>query len=197
MDLDKIKESWKQAKLEPGIGDEKIHKMLDNKGKSAFSLLYKYEMTGLIISLLCIPLAIYLFDEIITSIFFIFTVLFLIAWQFYKVRFLSKINISYMGMLDLSLCIVKYRRLVYRELIGIIIWITVFCTLTYIVLIYVRLGELLPTSFLVVTGLIFLALIIGGILLSVFLYKIVYIKNIRKIEDSIREIEDFERDNHD
>ena len=43
MDLDNIKKSWQNADIRPIIDEDKIQKILDNRGKGAFDALLKYD----------------------------------------------------------------------------------------------------------------------------------------------------------
>jgi len=197
MDLDKIKEVWKDTDIKSSLSEDKICKMLGNKGKSALSRLIMYET----ISLCVLPFLTFLpfvYNHFFKSTSYpLFSICLFVGfcvvaffWEIFKLRLLKKIDPNNMDILLGSKYMTRYRKYVHYELIVGLCWLIVF-TVTY---------SLTFTHHFSDTSLIFFILYIAfllvvAILLIVFIYRWAYSKNIRNIEQSIKEIEEFEKDN--
>lgn len=198
MDLDNIKKSWQESDIRPKIDEDKIQKILDNKGKGAFDALLKYDKLffWLFIPCLLFGILVSIFIHPLPGIFYSVLVIIGFFWQAYKIKFLKKINLSEMGILEASKQITKYKKyIVYEISIGFIAIIPFFIFYTYYGLpeMFPRLykGEGVSTSLLVILIVeIFLTAII-----SYWIYRSTYLHNIRKIEKSVKEIEYFENNN--
>lgn len=193
MDLDNIKKTWQEAKLTPEIESDKIRRMLDNRGQTAFSKLLKYEIFGLIVASLCIPLS-FIFKSPPICTFYLVSVILIILWQIYKYRFLRRIDFSNMSILDISQNMVRYKKFLLFELIVAIIWVFIFALLSYLLVLHKadidQYGEDSIKTFIYIAILITLPIIAATLG-----YRFMYIKNINKLEDSIKEIEYFEDEN--
>lgn len=198
MDLDNIKKSWQQAGAGRTIDENKIQKMLDNKGKGAFDALLKYDKLFFWLLFPCLLLGLLgtFVVHWLPGIFYSLLVIGGFFWQAYKIKFLKNINLSEMGILEVSKSITKYKKYItYEILVGTIAIVAFFIFYTYYGLpaMFPRLygGENAPM-------ILFIILIIEILLtaiLSFFLYKYTYLINIKKIEKAVKEIEYFENDN--
>ncbi|WP_165044170.1 hypothetical protein [Dysgonomonas sp. ZJ709] len=197
MDLDNIKKSWQEREIKPTISEEKIQRMLDNRGKNALENLMTFEKWGLLVGLLCLPCS-FIFDEDFLFFFYLASVICMLIWQTYKYKFLKKINLSKIGILDISIAITKYRKYIFAELILAILWIFIFMGSFLYLKIFKRIfAHLEETSTFNLS--ITLSIAIGTIftlaLTAYVLYRYIYMQNIKQIEKSIAEIKDFEQDN--
>lgn len=198
MDLDNIKKTWQQTEIKPTINDEKIQRMLDSRGKNSLESLMTYEKWGMIIGLACIPISFVLQNKYLIIIFLTGAICSEI-WQIYKYRFLKRINLSTMSILDVSNAMIKYKKYIFREFIGGTIWAILFMgSLMYIQMFH----DLLlnhPEKTKTFAFLMVLSIAIGFIALTLstiyILYRYTYIQNIKQIEKSIEEIKDFEQGN--
>jgi len=198
MDLDNIKKSWQEAEIKPTIDENKIQRMLDNKGKGAFDALLKYDklffwlmvpclLLGVLACFIMHPLPGIFYSSLVVAGFF---------WQAYKIKFLKNINLPEMGILEVSKNITRYKKfIVYEMIVGLIFIVTFFIFYTYYGLpsMFPRLldGEDASTPLFIML----ITAIIITIILSFILYKSLYINNIKKIEKLVNEIEEFEKDN--
>lgn len=195
MDLDKIKTEWKQLDDTSYINEDKIKKMVANKGKSALSKLIRLELIGLIVAILCIGVPVlhnYVFTEkigytpFLKCFYWTFCVI-AFGWQFYKLNFLRKINLDKSDILTCSKQILRYRRFLTRELLGGIIIVIVFMAMFGLnAILIVPAG--MKVYFAVYIGFITLV----GLLALLWFYKATYKKYIKNIEQSLDEIKDFE-----
>ncbi|MFV0418172.1 MAG: hypothetical protein ACK5KT_05535 [Dysgonomonas sp.] len=198
MDLDNIKKSWQNADVKPIINEDKIQRILDNRGKGAFDALLKYDKLffWLLIPCFLLGLLISFFMHPLPGIFYSILVIIGFFWQAYKIKVLKSFDLSAMGILEVSKCITKYKKyIVYEILIGLVSIIPFFIFYTYYGLpeMFPRLyqGESASTSLLI----ILIIEIVLTLIISYWIYKRTYLKNIRKIEKSVKEIEYFENDN--
>lgn len=196
MDLDNIKNAWKNAEIEPNIDENKIKKMLDNKGKSAYGNLLKYERMFLWLLIPCFFFGVFLcFIHLVPAI--IYSALLPVSafWQSYKFRYLKRIDLSEMSVLEVSKSITMYKKfLSYERMIG-MVWIIVFM-FSYT---YYAVPLLTPRSFEGTSDNFLLILCVAGsilaIILTLVMYKCFYTNNIKQIQNAIQEIQDFEKDN--
>lgn len=195
MDLDNIKKSWQETDIKPRIDKDKIQRILDNRGKGAFDALLKYDKLFFWLLIPCFFLGVLFsfFIHPLPGIFYSVLVIIGFFWQIYKIKFLRKINISEMGIIEVSKQITKYKKyIVYEISIGSITIIPFFIFYTYYGLpeMFPRLykDESASTSLLV----ILVVEISLTVIISYWIYRSAYLHNIRKIEKSVREIEYFE-----
>ncbi|MDR1882437.1 MAG: hypothetical protein LBR26_06605 [Prevotella sp.] len=192
MDLDNIKKTWRETEIKPAIDNEKIQKMISNEGQSAFEKLLCYEKLGMWVMIPCIPLlgVLYWKDEYIpVFIMIIFGCLCGIS-QIYKFLFLKKTDVMNMNILEISLHMNKYKVYIYAELIVGIIFLSVIFALP--VFYTPKVSEYSADTIYMIRFVAGLGIGIPGIYI---LYKFTYLKNIRKLEASIKEVQGFEKDN--
>ena len=127
MDLDNIKKTWQETEIKSSVGEDKIRKMLNNTGKSALERLIKYEKIFLWTMIPCI-LAGVLFYHMhdVTGIIYFALLVVNFFWQIYKIRFLKRIDVSSMNVMEVSKSITRYRQYLNYELIGGSIFIVIF-----------------------------------------------------------------------
>ena len=201
MDLDDIKKIWqeidslKQQKL---VSDDRIKKMLKNDGKSALDKLIKLAKLYVII---IIPLG--MFICLLSHKFFeagglyplcpLFMLLLCIAMEpleIYVYRLLKGIDFSTMTVKEVSSRILKYHNLVKKaEFFGIILFI-IYMAIWYVLYYKLIFGDEIMWPFIIVMGSVY----IGGIISLPILYKKLYYKNIHKINESLKELEEFEQE---
>lgn len=193
MDLDNIKKTWQETDIKSSVGEDKILNMLNNKSKGALAKLIRFEIIFIWLLIPCIAAGVlFYFMHQFTGIFYFSLLLITFFWQLYKIRYLKSIDVTNIGILDASKKINNYRRFISFEIIiGAIYAVTffvsyVFYALPAIIHKQMSFDELLVTFFI---GIILIAII------TYFLYKFIY-KNIRSIKKSLKEIEDFEKDNN-
>lgn len=197
MDLDNIKKVWQVTDIKPAISDEKIQKILDNKGKSAFEKLVKYEKIGLILGAICIPIS-FTFRDTATIIFYLCSILLILIWQVYKYKFLKGINLSEMGIIEISTKINRYKKYISREFIIGIAWAFAFTGFWCFNVIYKDISKnTLENSMtpLIVICIVYVVMLSTLIVIAWALYKTMYTTNIAALEKSIKESEEFEKDN--
>lgn len=197
MDIDNIKKVWQETTVVPSITDCEIQQMLDNRGKSAFEKLLRYEKIGLIICFLCIPMS-FLFKDVFLIIFYLCSIVLAVVWQIYKYRFLKKIDIVKMGILQISASINRYKKYLYKEIILGFIWAFLFC----LAWLYKKVDQDISKDFLIrenspliIVG-VFIALILFIFSFAYTLYRLLYLNNIKVLEKSIQEVEEFEKENN-
>lgn len=193
MDLDNIKKTWQQAELKPTIGEEKIQKMLDNKGQSAFNSIIRYEKFGIIGLIICLLVAYPVFSRHMPVFYtYLITCLLGVAWQIYKFRTLKNANIADAGITDVAKLYYRYRKMIIKEFIVGLVWFLFFV----ILLGYLELSPKWGTNHFKNYLIIFVISMSIGILVGVFLYKKIYWNNLKRIEESLNEVEYFENENN-
>ncbi|MDH6308173.1 hypothetical protein M2451_001202 [Dysgonomonas sp. PFB1-18] len=192
MDLDNIKKTWQETEIKPDIGDDKIQKMISNEGKSAFNSLLKVEKFALFLMIPCLAIGVLVSCcmHLLFGIFYSVLVVGGAFWQMYKIKFLKQIDLSAMGILDVSKEITRYKKYIVKEIIcGLILVLPLFFMYTYFVL---------PSMYPALSSPVKLAMLITGIggtiIICYFVYKYLYIKNIRKVEMLVKENEEFDKE---
>lgn len=190
MDLDNIKKTWQETEIKPTIDNEKIQKMISNEGRSAFNSLLRYEKIGIILLIVCIPMIFALsLRHTPVIVFYLFSVVVFLVWQVYKFKKLRRINLSEMGITEISNHFYWYRKVILKEFVAGLVWFIFF---------FILFGyfELLDDSDYFYKHLIILVIsALIGLFVAIIIYKMIYWNNIKKMENSIREIQDFEEDN--
>ncbi|WP_165020165.1 hypothetical protein [Dysgonomonas sp. ZJ279] len=195
MDLDNIKKSWQEREIKPTISEEKIQRMLDNRGKNALENLMTFEKWILIIAALCVPIIAIFEKPYYLMIFCLISFICGLTWQIYKYRFLKKINLSEMSILETSIAITKYKRYILREIIVGIIWCIAFTGIVVYERYTTASNENNPIMYSLITiGATFIIILTCAYIVYV-IYRYIYMQNISQIEKSIAEIKDFEQDN--
>lgn len=190
MDLDNIKKSWQETEIRLTIDENKIEKMISNEGQGAYNKLLQYEKFGFWALIVCIPIGYFLFRKHLpVVILYITYVLFALFWQFHKIKKLKSANIQQMSITEVSKHIYQYRKTILKEFTIGIVWFFSF----FILLGYCEISERTAETFSIVVAIIIASAIgFAGVLLS---YKLLYWNNIKKLEASIKEVEEFEKDN--
>jgi hypothetical protein len=190
MDLDNIKKTWQETEIKPTIDNEKIQKMISNEGRSAFNSLLRYEKIGIILLIICIPM-IYALSLRHTPVivFYIFSVVVFLVWQVYKFKKLRGINLSEMGITEISSHFYWYRKAILKEFVAGLVWIIFFSILFG----YFELFN--NPDYFYKRLIIFVISVLIGLFIAIVIYKMIYWNNIKKMEISIREIQEFEKDN--
>jgi type III secretory pathway component EscU len=188
MDLDNIKKDWEQVGVSASINEEKIKMMLNNKGQGAYANLLKYEKFFLKTLLPCFVLGIiFYFISPYFSIAYSVLVIVSFFWQRYKIKYLEKTNFLEMDILEVSQRTNKYKSLLIKEILAGVILVFPLCGLYCYGAFYERSQQLfwISLSFMTIFVLAFCFII----------YRVLYYRNIKYIEQSIKEVEEFEKDN--
>ncbi|MDR2955431.1 MAG: hypothetical protein LBV43_10150 [Prevotella sp.] len=193
MELDNIKKTWQENEIKPSIDEEKIRRMLNNRSKNAFNRLFMVEMVYFILLIPCIFAGVWFYNlHPIPGILYFAGLVVSFVWQWYKISYLKKIDLIEMGILDVSKRITTYKKyLSYEIFIGAAWGLAVFICFTFFAM-PVQIPELSSPdlSFILWIGLA--AMIILFAILMILIYKFFYMNNIKKIQDAIKEIEEFE-----
>ena len=197
MELDNLKESWKEANIKPIMDEEKIQHIINNQGHSAYNSLLNYEKLGIFLAIILLPLSL-LFDDTALVILYLTSVPFMLIWQIYKYKFLKKIDLAAMNILNVSKKITMYKKYLSIEFFIGMIWGIVCCLLFVFRTLIVNFAkknhintDQVETSNIILwllSAFLFLA-VIGGLA-----YKFLYIRNIKRLQDSISEIQEFEQE---
>ncbi|MFT4224211.1 hypothetical protein [Dysgonomonas sp.] len=193
MDLDNIKKTWQQTNLKSTVDDCKIRKMLDNKGQSAFNSIMRYEKYGIIGLVVCMLVAYPLFSEhklVFYS--YLITCLVGVIWQIYKFRLMKNANIAELSITKAAKFYYQYRGMIVKELIVGCVWFFFFIVLFG----YFELAPKWNTGRFQYSLMAFIISMSIGLLVGLVLYRKLYWAHFKKIEKSLEEVEDFERDNH-
>lgn len=199
MDLDQIKNIWQEVdslKEHKRITDERIKKMLKNEGKSALDKLIriaKFYTIAMIPCGLIICLCSYKFFEagglyIICPLAFLLLTLLMEPLEIYLYRLLKGIDYSTMSVKEVSTRILKYKQIIQKaEFYGLIVFI-VYMAIWYFLYYKLWFGDQIMWSFIIFMSVIY----ISGIIAIPLLYKKLYYKNINKINENLKELEEFE-----
>lgn len=196
MDLDKLKNTWQNAEIKLTMNENQIQQILNNKGKSAFNKLIRYEKIGFIVSFLLIiaSIGIIILSQIALKIkddyfplFFCVSTILISIWQGYKYKFLNKIDTLKMDILQVSQNINTYKKYIAGEWIVAIIW-----TIAMFLIFFIN---KLPNISLLYFIMIILAISAYAILITFIIYKLTISRYLINIEESIKEIEELKNDN--
>lgn len=188
MDLDDLKKDWQQTDVKVSIGEDKIKRMLGNKGQSAYEKLLKYEKLelALLIPALFVGTLFWL-DSRCLSIFYSASVIAGGIWQWRKIKFLKKTDFLIMNILEVTERMNKYRTMLFSEIIVGIVWTFAFAGLICYISYHDRSWFVFWGGFVFISFFTFTT--------CFFIYKYLYYNNLKEIEQSIKEIEQFEKDN--
>lgn len=192
MELEDLKQNWQllNRRLEKTevLNQKIVQEMLIKRTDSIYNKIYKAELTGLFLSICFIPINcfIYLIASafipiewfIILNITFLFTVI----WQLTKVFRLKKFNIETENIYELSKIIVIYKKWIQREAVSCI-------PLVFVLLgiwIYYNIHLFTPLLTLLTISIMAAAITYGFVW-----YFCIFSKNIRNIQKSLDELEDF------
>ena len=196
MDLDKLKNTWQNAEIKLTMNENQIQQILNNKGKSAFNKLIRYEKIGFIVSFLLIiaSIGIIILSQIALKIkddyfplFFCVSTILISIWQGYKYKFLNKIDTLKMDILQVSQNINTYKKYIAGEWIVAIIW-----TIAMFLIFFIN---KLPNISLLYFIMIILAISAYAILITFIIYKLTISRYLINIEESIKEVEELRNDN--
>ena len=195
MELDNIKRNWQNTSIKPVLEEDQIRRMVSNISGSAYSNLLKYEKIGIFVFLLCLGVF-FVFKEPFLRCFYLTSGLFGIFWQIYKYRYLKQIDLLNDNIIDVASKITMYKKYLGREIVIGIVWAFLFFALY----IYTLLFD--PTKFVfynpdkirwgVIAYVIAVTFVIS---FGLLFYKLMYRDNIRILEKSLKEIEEFKKDN--
>lgn len=189
MDLDKLKKSWGELDKRPVIQQEEIIKMLRQRRKSAFDRLLRSETVATYACPILIPISLLISNTMI-SIICLFSVVIGICWQVYKCIFLRKTDILNMDLVELSERISKYKLYIYREFIVALTWCFLLTLLFFSYDLFFEREK---------TGFYFAFLCIWNLVLvpcvAWFIYRMFFVKNIKKVQDAICEAKEYEAGN--
>jgi hypothetical protein len=199
MELDEIKKVWDEMDLQkenPQIGDNKITEILKHQGKTALSKLiktakfYVYAMIplGLIICLLS-----YKFFEaggyyIICPMAFLLFCLLMEPLEIYLYRLLKGIDFSIMTVREVSGRMLIYHNIIKKSQLYGTMWFILYLGVWYFLYYKLIFGSTIIWGFIIYM----IVLVITGVFVIQFLYKKLYFKNIKKIQESLEELKVFE-----
>lgn len=193
MDLDNIKKTWQETEIKPTIDTEKIQKMISNEGRSALENLLWYEKLGMWLTIPCL-LVLLTTWHIHKSVFVmsIFIIIGALIWQIYKLSFLKKLDVVSMNILEISSHINRYKTYVSRELIaGVVVLSVFFAFYTF----FTTKATEYSSDVIMYMLVRFIITVSVGTIVTILTYRYIYQKNIKKLEASIKEIQEFEKDN--
>lgn len=196
MDLDKLKKDWQELDATPSsISEEKIKKMMDNKGQSALSKLKRMERIFLILILFCVGVPFlhnYIFGEklgynLFMIVLYVSFCVIAIFSQLYKLTILKKIDLEKSDILTCSKQILWIRKYLTMELfVGLIFAITM------MVAFGVHTIKILP-EYLQLYYTIYIVLLTAILIVVLLLfYRATYRKYINQVKQSIDEVKEFE-----
>lgn len=190
MELDKLKKSWQQAEIKSSIDEDKIQRIINNRGKSAFNTLLKLERISFYASFCCIFFAVFIFFLSYTlGIVYSLLIPVAVYWQSYKIRYLKKTDFVQMNVLEISKHINKYKLFIKKELIAVTGFVVVFFGIYAFELEYIFTHLPLSMRAVIIGASVFIT-----VLLLYLVYRFLYMDNIKKIEQAIKEVEDFEKE---
>ncbi len=202
MELDEMKNLWEKTNKiaeKTKISEGKIIEMLRKSYKGAMNSLLSLEILGLIIILPCATIIYCMFSfwnlnaiygvEVLKWTFIALCIIGFF-WQGYKYKFLKGIKIAEMNILEVSQKVLRYRKYIINEAIaGTIFFIIFMIPLMYFVYTF-RFGNEIIFPLIIYYATIFAL----GVLMILFLYKKLYFNNIKKIQESLAEIEEFQKE---
>lgn len=192
MDLDKLKKTWQETDITPNLDDSSIERMLNNQGRGAIAaLLHTEKLFFKILIISCLFGCLLEFFNRGISIFFICLLIPGSAWTIYKINLLKKIDPLKMGILEISKAIAKFKKALLWEIGAGFIIVPIFAIVYVQFLSRDSAGEDFDLKRIaMIVG--FIAMVAG---ISIPIYKNMYFNNIKKIEESIKEIKYFENEN--
>jgi hypothetical protein len=201
MELDELKKVWAEMetlKAKIQISDNKIKEMLKKEGQSALSKLIRvakiYIFAAIPLGLLAC-LCSYDFLEaggyyLIHPVLIMLTCLFMMGLEIYIYRLLKSIDFSTMTVKQVSEKILKYQGIIQKYQKYGTIWFIVFLGTWYFLfyqLIFVFFQEIVWEFIIIMAGYV----VIGAFVIQLLFKKLFY-KNIKKIQESLDELKVFE-----
>lgn len=192
MDLDKLKESWQKAEIHPNISDDRIQSILENRNRGNFNFLIKTEKHFLILDIVVMLLGcLFGFVNYIFILLYVGLLLPACFWQLYKIRFLKKTDMLSMGIVEISIRINKYRRFIIWEIIASIPVGLLFMLTFAIVVTHPKdytFHSLIPAFMLIAVT------VVMTVAICIPIYLNMYMRTIKRIQQSIKEVEEFEKE---
>lgn len=198
MDLDNLRKVWNEKQIGlPSVSDDELLSILKSKSRTALTKLYIWELIGMIIilPLIIVPLihnkVFEIFQYSAFSQYFLTAFcIFCFFWQLYKIWILKRVDLKNNTILVSSKYICHYKLCINIEVFVSIVFVSIFMISFF----YPLLKTIPPERC------YFIYMIIGvwavlTFIITWLVYVKFYRKQIRKIEYSIREIQDFEKDN--
>jgi phosphoglycerol transferase MdoB-like AlkP superfamily enzyme len=197
MDLDNIKKTWNDDKMIlPIIAEDKIREIIQHKGKSAIDKLMLFEKIAFIIIFPLIALFFILAkyqSDVVHGINLWLYPIFCVCglfWQLYKIKLLKSIDIYKADIITCTKNILRYKKCIPIECFAsFIISIVIF-----IAFMYPSINQISYTQGINIIIRTSIILIVGGIIMAL-VYKLFCYKQIQRIEDSLSEIQELEKNN--
>jgi len=200
MELNNIKKLWEEVNLlkeKQQFNDEKIKDMLKSKQETARTKLMKLSIIGAVIAIpVCFLVYLQICDNfepgVLRTAFllgFSFSIAIAVPAEIYSYHLLKGINYSHMTTKNAYERILKYQRLTQKgRLFGIILLVVFVAPYSYFVY-----KQNFGTE-VVWAQIIFLTVIfLGGFVAMHLLYKKLYFERIKQIKQSLKELEEFEK----
>jgi len=195
MDLDKIKKTWNEINVPQGTEERRIIDIIRSKARTAIDKLKLVEAIGLILLLPLLSLP-FLINDGFLSFFTGYTkwtyVVFCFLgfiWQAYKLSLLRKVDLLKAGIIQCLKYILKYKWCLKFEIPVALLFVLLFNT----ALLYERKDFISSEKMLLIIGLCVIFWICVYVLIFL-LYKFLYLKQIKKIETALKEIESIENE---
>jgi len=200
MELDEIKKIWNEMeslKEKQQISDDRIKELLKSKGKTALSKLIgvaKFGIFAVIPLGLLMCLLSYKFFEtggyyMIWPLVFLLLCISMLPFDIYLYRLLKGIDYSNMTVTEVSERILKYQNIIRKfEMYG-IMFVIVYLAVWYYLYYKLMFGSEIIWGFIIF--MIVMCLIAGAAI--PILYKKIYYNNINQIEESLKELKEFEQ----
>jgi hypothetical protein len=201
MELDEIKKIWSEMeslKEKRQVSDDRIKELLKSKGKTALSKLIKtarfYTIAIIPLGLLLCLLSYKFFEAggyyMICPLAFLLISILLQPLEVYLYRLLKKIDFSSMSVKEVSERILRYQDIIQKsQLYGTIVFF-VFLGIWYFLYYKLMFGSEIIWWFIIYIAAIYLA---GGLIGIPYLYKKLYYNNINQINESLKELKEFEQ----
>lgn len=197
MDLDKIKNSWNKLDIPLSTDECAVMDIIKGKATTALMRLIATETLLLFIIIPCLSVP-FLIDWILEGVYtlpfpikaaYILFCMAALFWQAYKRILLKRIDIANVGILDNRKLFLKYKLCIkYEIIVG-----TILGSLLYFSIVYSWKGKMTDYQFELYCW-INVILCTLTILICVLFYKRVYYKHIKKIESSLLEIDNMEKE---
>lgn len=187
MDLDKVKKSWQEARIAHIVDDDKIQRMIDNKGQGAYAVLIRRERNILWMGL-ALPIVFWILDYFYS--FSSVAILFYAAcvagtiWQSYKYAYLKKLNVEKANIITVSKHFTRYIKYIIIEFILMSIWVLIFLTVFIFTVPPVSDMPILRLS--CILAILFILFMWYGVVI----YKSTYWKSITILRCSLKEAEE-------
>ncbi len=186
MDLDKIKKDWQETVVQTSINEDQIERMIDNKGQSAYSKLLRYEKIGIAVIFICMFLiGVFRYTEL--RVYYLVSCLLILVWEVYKLKFLQKMDVFNMNIIEVSERYLRFRKYVLYEAIIMVFWFLGFFGL------FGFLEYLNVEDFMEYKIYFFITVFSIALFVCLFLSWRLYWRHVRTLGNSIKELEELEK----